>query len=426
MRGNRIEDGGRKPAVAGVPVTRGSPRGAGFRLAIAAAASVSALLADHAGQAAPDQTGAEERPGCAEESAQGTSRAGISLRTRIRAATLAKGFGVQYWGTVYNAASLAAAPHGILIVEPAHASGKASADGGEIFFTASEVRHMRRNGARPVLAYLNVGRIEIYRDYWNDRGAEDERPDWQAGVTAAGEPVPAYWSDAWLEVLRTRLDRFLDLGFDGVILDDVLRYFELSTGTVSWTPFPDGPAVPSGAQAHARAMMALVKTLRHHADARRCGTILIVNNGAFIGRDAGPDPGAHPLQTFDTYRNAIDGILVESLFTPEPQAAAVAVLAEDYVSVGTPVLDVEFASLSPDLGPAEFRGLVARRTAALGAVGYIAETQAFDHLAPPINRSVGAVLKRSPLRELGAERRSGRQLAQQERPARGAPQPRRE
>jgi uncharacterized protein (TIGR01370 family) len=279
---------------------------------------------------------------------------------------------------------------------------------------------MRRSGARPLLSYLNVGRIETYRDHWADKGAERERPDWQAGVTPTGEPVPAYWTDAWLEILRARLDRILDAGFDGVMLDDVLRYYELSTGVIPWTPFPDGPPVPSGASAHARAMMALVQELRRHADARRCGAILVVNNGVYIGRDAGPRPGADPDRPFDAYKSAIDGILVESMLTPEPQKAALAVLSEDYVASGLPVLNVEFASLSPALHPAEMRTLVANRTALTGAVDYVAETQAFDRLTAPLLPGQALPMRLS-VRDGGLERGVGRQFAQQHRPAGSTP-----
>jgi hypothetical protein len=75
-------------------------------------------------------------------------------RTRFAAESLAAGFGLQYWGEGYDPDSLSSAPHGILIIEPARASGVATPSGREVWFTAAEVARITRNGARPVLVSI--------------------------------------------------------------------------------------------------------------------------------------------------------------------------------------------------------------------------------------------------------------------------------
>ena len=309
--------------------------------------------------------------------------------TEARKIDLAEGFGIQYWGDAYTAHHLSQTPHGLLFIEPATASRDASPTGREVWFTPGEVSEIRRDGARPVLAYMNVGVIETYRDYWIDAD-NDERAALRGGTGPGGAPIAAFWTDAWRAVLFDRLDRLLDTGFDGVLLDDVLQYYDVSTALA--TVARDMPRTPQDPPTFARAMMNLILALRRHADTHRCGTLLVVNNGVFVGRDAGPDARGD----FDAYRRAIDGIMIESLFTPRAQPPAISALREDFVALGIPVFDVEIASSLPGMAIDTFRSVAQRNAYSLGAHAYVAKTHEYNALEAPIISEPGVGAPRIP------------------------------
>lgn len=92
------------------------------------------------------------------------------------------------------------------------------------------------------LAYLSVGKIEFNRGFWldaelgNDPRAEltGTEPEWVGGreilYDANGKPttgdrLAAFWTDGWEAILKARIDRFVDDGYGGIFLDDVLTHF---------------------------------------------------------------------------------------------------------------------------------------------------------------------------------------------------------
>jgi uncharacterized protein (TIGR01370 family) len=312
----------------------------------------------------------------------------------------ARGFGVQYWGEGYTADALAGSPHGLLIIEATKVGAQYSATGREELFSAEEIFEIRKGGARPVLGYINLSEIETYRDYWvemasargEDPGASvlDPPPVWFGALTTAGEQLAAFWTPEWEAILKERVDRLLALGLDGVFLDDVLHYYGWAVGQdLQMVDGVDLAGAPEGATGFARAMMGLVERLAAHAKSRRCDVAFIVNNGAFIGRDAGPDgepddgnEGAR--SAFDRYRDAIGGIMSESTLAPERQDKTIEALREDFVEHGVPVLTVDLASRAPDLSAQKFRALVAERAGEAGFIPYVADDEAFDRLYPPL------------------------------------------
>ena len=313
-------------------------------------------------------------------------------RSRLSPDDLARGFGVQYWGAGYSARDLGRAAQGLLIVEPARASGAASPDGRELWFTPSDVARMRQGGRR-VIAYLNVAKVEAYRDYALD-AAEASRAaaPWDAGTTGSGDPLAAYWTAAWRDVLVERLDRILDAGYDGGMLDDILQYHDWAVGLNHLRPSDPPAEMPGNAAGFARAMMALVEALRERADQRRCGTILVANNGAFILRDAGASIPADDREA-PPYVGLIDAILVESLLTPREQSVAVDALRSDFQRFGVPVLVVEFASSRPGRAFAETMALVRDRAQALGFVPYVARDSSFSRLEAPLTEGSPAAVR---------------------------------
>ncbi|WP_420024560.1 endo alpha-1,4 polygalactosaminidase (plasmid) [Cereibacter azotoformans] len=309
-------------------------------------------------------------------------RAAEAHRDRLSAA-LRDGFGVQYWGSAYDAEGLAAAPHGLLIVEATRVGADRSADGREQLFTPAEIARISHEGRRPVIAYLNLAEIESYRHYHARTPREEQR--WQGPTSASGERLAAYWRPEWHEVLRERVDELMRLGFDGLFLDDVLHYYTHAAGETQPTPGYDASDAPGDAPAHARAMMALVVDLAEHARRQRCDAIVVVNNGAFIGRDAGPDPAtAESPGPFARYRSAISAILAESVFDTNNRQPTIDALREDFLDRGVQVMSIDFKTHFVGPGGESYRELVRRRAGKAGFAAYVADDEAFNRLYEPI------------------------------------------
>lgn len=317
-----------------------------------------------------------------------------SWRSRLDPKALERGFGVQYWGAGYSARDLGDAAQGLLIVEPARASGEASPDGRELWFTPSEVALMRRGGRR-VIAYLNVAKVEAYRDYAIDAAkASGNPPPWYAGTTGNGDALAAYWTAQWRDVLVGRLDRIIDAGYDGVMLDDLLQYHDWAVGLNDLRQIDPAGEVPGDAPGFARAMMALVEALRERADQHRCGTIFVVNNGVFIMRDAGLSLPADDREV-PPYVGAIDAILGESLLTPHEQSVALDALRSDFQRFGVPVLVVEFASSRPGRAFSETVALVGDRARMLGFVPYVTRDNSFSRLEAPLTAGSASAVRKA-------------------------------
>ncbi|MFP4239065.1 MAG: endo alpha-1,4 polygalactosaminidase [Rhodosalinus sp.] len=277
-------------------------------------------------------------------------------------AALAGGYGVQYWGEGYARDRLAASPHGLLILEMARVGAPWSATGREKFFDRADLEAIGQGGRRPVLAYLNLGELEPWRDYWTESGP----PPGTGTLAENGEWLSSYWTDAWRSLVLARVERLLATGADGLFLDDVLHYYTHGTAP----PVAPEMGAPVGATGHAAAMMELVLAVATRARAIRCDAIIVVNNGAFIGRDAGPAQA----ELFERYRDEIDGLLVEDAFGGADHPDLHAALREDFLAAGRPVLAVEFGPSAP---------AAVSRALALGYVPYVAPGLAFDRLAPP-------------------------------------------
>lgn len=312
-------------------------------------------------------------------------------RARVNHA-LQAGFGVQYWGKTFAAKDLAAAPHGLFIIETAKIGANTADTSREVFFTPDEVRQIGHNGQRPVLGYLNLGKIERYRDYWIDANiradgqgmiTEDDAP-WIGPDIGPDGTLARFWTPEWEAILADRVDGLMRQGIDGLFLDDVLQYYVYYRAVADRLPGFAKAGGPVSAADFARAMMTLVVRIASHARQIDCGALIVVNNGVFIGRDAGQDLPHSPLPaTFARYRSAIDGILIESVFAAGGDAPAIRVLHEEFASQGVPVLTVDFADTAT-MPLAEFRARTAQRAISEGFAPYIADDAAFNRLYPPI------------------------------------------
>lgn len=245
------------------------------------------------------------------------------------------------------------APHDLAVVDLAR---DARAD----WFTAEEVGRVQDSG-KLVLAYVEIGAIEDFRP---EAGAVRRSPEglvlnrWEDWPE---EHFVRYWEQSWWElVLRPRLDRALEAGFDGVYLDTPLAYEEL-----------DRSLVPGISRAElARRMVALIGRICDYGRAADPGFLVVPQNSPELAQVPG-------------YLDAVDGIGMEELFflaTDEPctrdwcqeNLEGARALRE----AGKVVLAVDYASEPALVAQA------CRRYAEEGFVGYVAPV-ALDRVAPP-------------------------------------------
>jgi len=69
-----------------------------------------------------------------------------------------------------------------------------------------------------LLAYINIGYAEEWRDYWVDIGDE---PWVHMETEYEGEFFVKYWRSQWYEIMRGEVQRYLSKGFEGVYLDNI-------------------------------------------------------------------------------------------------------------------------------------------------------------------------------------------------------------
>ena len=278
-------------------------------------------------------------------------------------AALQSGYGVQYWGQAYTAQGLARAPHGLLIIEAAKVGAPDAADGRELMFSRDEMRTIQLAGRRPVLVYLNLTLVEPWRDYWP---ADGTQPPWLGPLTQGGDRLAAFWRPEWRRLLRDRAARLMATGADGIFLDDALGYFVAGSLT------SDGAGKPRDVPAAARIMMDVVQEVAAAARAVRCDALVVVNNAVFVGRVAGIQSRA----AFDSYRQSIDGIMIEDGLKADEVPNLHAALQQDYLAQGLPVLSLDFATGAK-------ADAVTQQARAKGYTPYVVPEGSFASLSPP-------------------------------------------
>jgi uncharacterized protein (TIGR01370 family) len=159
-------------------------------------------------------------------------------RTVARNASLAAvtDFAIIYngqQGAPYTATGLRDTNHDLLVINPARIIQTATPD--ETLWQPTEINTIKSTG-KLVLGYLNVAKINDYTSMW--------QAGWTTNNTASGANIPGQAPDflredgaaantrlvditkaSWIAALHARIDELIDQNFDGMFLDDVLRYF---------------------------------------------------------------------------------------------------------------------------------------------------------------------------------------------------------
>lgn len=401
-----------------------------IRGVIAAMALSTAVMASDSAdavKAAPDATGDAIAPAsgaCEATLASRRKREAPSEEVDIGGVSELKGtelqdFGVQYWGDSFQPSALAAATHSALIIEPALVGADVSPRCREERFSAAEIGAIRRNGARRVFGYLNIGELASYRDYWVEAfggrctqlrkpslSSEIERregvcldlPNWYGARTSTLEVLAAFWTKEWETVLRHRIDSMLQMGFDGAFLDDVLHYFSWGSeeALIREASARVGPTTMAES---AQGMMALVVRLSRYARSQaphaRPSFKMIVNGAPYILWDASEDPAK--CQLCRDYVDAMDAILVENALSREKGDVVIEMLRDEYLRCGTPVLTIEIWSpQNAGVSFEQFRLDMREKAKSLGFITYVAADGLFDRLYPPISQPLPANGKVNP------------------------------
>lgn len=197
------------------------------------------------------------------------SAEGLLKRPRVamrRALAKVKRWGCQYQNM--RPREISASDLDLVVIDPS------LDDWSRRFVTPAELQRMKRKpdgSRRIVLAYLCVGETDTKRWYWPERWRQ-QPPPWVGLPNPAwpGSRYVRFWDPEWQDlVFRSSdsiLDRILDIGFDGALLDRVDAYLD-------WAD--ERPTVEEE-------MVDLVADLAVKARARAPGFILLPQNAELL------------------------------------------------------------------------------------------------------------------------------------------------
>lgn len=144
------------------------------------------------------------------------------------------------------------------------------------------LKRKANGGQRDVLAYISIGEVEQGRAYLKGKGSRK----WDTGQSDgwAGNTAARYWDEEWKSIVKQRVRKAIDAGYDGVYLDRVDTYERVKA--------------PKGARAE---MIGFVKEVAAEARRKKGGASVVVQNAEELLNDKG-------------YVDAIDGVAKESLY----------------------------------------------------------------------------------------------------------------
>lgn len=129
-----------------------------------------------------------------------------------------------------------------------------------------------------VLAYLNTGYAEDWRDYWNNTRLKEII---HGETEYEGEYFVEYWSPVWRNIMVNHTLEYLRMGYDGVFLDNIDAYIVLNESNESWVQGIDLRA----------SMISLIETISLAARnaTSGSGSIYVNIGGALEDLDGGLD-----------------------------------------------------------------------------------------------------------------------------------------
>ncbi len=135
---------------------------------------------------------------------------------------------------------------------------------------------------RDVLAYISIGEVEEGRAYMKKQG----KKSWNTGKTQGweGNYAAKYWDEEWKGIVKERVSKAIEAGYDGVYLDRVDTYQNLKA--------------PNGSR---KEMIGFVKEVAEEARSKRGNAAVVVQNAEELLSDKG-------------YVASIDGVAKESLY----------------------------------------------------------------------------------------------------------------
>lgn len=173
-------------------------------------------------------------------------------------------------------------------------------------WSSGDIEWIHASGKK-LIAYLNIGFAEEWRDYWNSSWSETDHPEWLEWVEYPGWPgeyFVKYWHSSawepggWVDILKAEIDKIIDMGFDGVRLDNIDSY--------TYWEDPDsiglGGTLPQVDNASTW-MIYLVGNLSSYAKTRRPGFTVFANMG-----------GGLELLGNDTFLSSIDVVEREEVW----------------------------------------------------------------------------------------------------------------
>jgi len=209
--------------------------------------------------------------------------------------------GLEYPGSVDR---LAAAGFDMVVVEP-----MVTMDEYADFDARGMVRRLQStpatfSGYRPlVLAYVDIGQAEEWRDYWGDdwvsptrfRGGE---PDFMVGLDPdgwAGNYPVAFWDARWKDIMiygeGSVLETIVSLGFDGIYMDWVEAYDDDRVIEMA-----EERGIDAGGE-----MVRFIGEIREYARGKHPDFLVVAQNAPYLVEDA------------SGYLSVIDAIAQEDL-----------------------------------------------------------------------------------------------------------------
>ena len=123
---------------------------------------------------------------------------------------------------------IAASPYDMIIMD-----SSMFPDGKEIRLTREQVESMKKKpdgSRRLIVSYFSAGEAEDFRYYWKPEWNK-KKPEWvyKADKDWKGDYIVRYWYPEWQKHMfgsqNALIDRIMDAGFDGLMIDRVDAYY---------------------------------------------------------------------------------------------------------------------------------------------------------------------------------------------------------